>query len=74
MEPEDKELNCVDCGNSFLWGKGEQKFMQKCLEEKTVAPNGSIVKEIIAPKRCTECRAIRKKNYENHNNNIKKII
>jgi len=44
---EDKTLMCKDCGNKFVWTKGEQKFfLDKGLEN--------------IPKRCKPCTAVYK--------------
>jgi N-acetylglutamate synthase-like GNAT family acetyltransferase len=44
---EDRELKCVDCGNSFVWTAGEQEFFQ---EKGFTEP----------PKRCKACRQVKK--------------
>lgn len=52
---QDKELVCVkeNCQTPFVWTGGEQKFMQKLVE------NGKIDR-VIEPKLCPSCRAKRK--------------
>jgi NAD-dependent SIR2 family protein deacetylase len=51
----DKKLNCIDCGKEFTITDGEQAFFaQKGFSE---------------PKRCKECRAIKKQQLGNYNNN-----
>ncbi len=43
---KDKRLQCLDCGVSFVFSKGEQRyFLSKSLSE---------------PKRCLQCRLKRK--------------
>ena len=44
--PGDIWMDCVDCGDGFLFSKGEQKFYQ--------------AQELEVPKRCPECREKRK--------------
>lgn len=51
---EDKTLVCVDCKNEFPFTDGEQKFF----EDKGLTP----------PKRCVDCRAIKKRNREQQEN------
>jgi hypothetical protein len=44
---EDKEIECLQCGNKFIWTAGEQKFYkEKGLENQ--------------PKTCPACREQRK--------------
>lgn len=63
----DKYFVCVDCNNEFCWTSGEQEFLQECFEKQTVNPmNGSVVKEVVPPKRCIECRIKRKESYANY--------
>ena len=47
---ENKEIKCADCGEMFDFSIGEQKFYQE--------------KEFSNPKRCKECRRIRKEKRE----------
>jgi len=47
-EYKDKKIECLQCGNSFIWTAGEQKFYdEKGLENQ--------------PKTCPICRENRKK-------------
>ncbi|MGH7250134.1 MAG: zinc-ribbon domain containing protein [Minisyncoccia bacterium] len=50
-EFEDRELECVDCHNSFTFGTGEQEFFNK--------------KGLSDPKRCVDCRRKKKLQKEN---------
>lgn len=43
MEPKDKWLVCVECGNTFLWDVGEQMWYR-------------LKKFANEPKRCRKCR------------------
>jgi len=43
---EDEQLICVDCGNTFIWTRGERYYYAS----KGLAP----------PKRCPQCRLKRK--------------
>jgi len=43
---EDKTIACVDCGNKFIFTVGEQRYF--------------LSKELSEPKRCRECRLVRK--------------
>ena len=47
MSFEDRTLECVDCGASFTWTAGEQRFF----EEKGFTNE---------PRRCADCRARKK--------------
>lgn len=54
----DQNLVCVNpkCEYpNFVWTEGEQKFMQRLLEEGKIDT-------IIPPRRCPECRKKRKEN------------
>lgn len=46
-EMQDQTITCVDCGENFLFSKGEQRYFQS--------------KRLSTPKRCPECRAERRK-------------
>ncbi len=56
---QDKELICADCSESFIWTTGEQNFMEQLYSEGKV-------KKVTTPKRCSKCRATRKKNNDEH--------
>lgn len=43
---EDKTIVCVECGQEFIWEKGEQIYFYS--------------KGLSAPKRCKDCRELRK--------------
>lgn len=45
-EFEDRSIICRDCGESFVWEKGEQEFFWS--------------KGLATPKRCPDCREKRK--------------
>ena len=47
METQDKNLTCTDCGSSFVFSAGEQRFYQ----EKGFAHE---------PRRCRDCRSRKK--------------
>lgn len=62
---EDKTLMCKDCGNKFVWTKGEQKFfLDKGLQNipKRCKPCTAVYKAKLQEKRptwwiqCTSCR------------------
>ena len=44
---EDKELVCTDCGKKFVFNKGEQAYY--------------LDRAYIEPKRCADCRKIKRK-------------
>ena len=45
-EFEDKNIDCADCKESFVWDAGEQKFFAE--------------KDFTPPKRCPACRKKKK--------------
>ena len=47
---EDRELNCVDCGDRFTWTGEEQSFYAK--------------QGFSEPKRCKRCREAKRAQYE----------
>jgi CxxC-x17-CxxC domain-containing protein len=49
MDFQDKDLNCIDCGEEFVWSAGEQLFFA----EKQFKNE---------PKRCKACKAKRTNN------------
>jgi len=49
----DKTLKCKDCGKYFVFSEKEQDFFQKLYDEGKI-------KVFVAPKRCPECRKIKK--------------
>lgn len=53
---EDKKIVCKDCGEEFVWTKGEQEFY---------ASKGFTN----APVRCPKCRKAKKARMNNTNNN-----
>ena len=53
---QDEKLICEDCGNEFVFTAGEQEFYA----EKGLANK---------PKRCPECRKIKKQHYPHCPNN-----
>lgn len=57
MDYQDKEFVCVQCKVKFTWTVGEQKFMQKLLED-------GMVLKINPPKRCPDCRAVKRQERE----------
>lgn len=60
-EKKDIELVCGDCKNTFVWTKGEQKFLYGLL-------NDGRIKGITTPKRCPDCRQTHKQNRFNRAN------
>lgn len=56
---QDVKIVCSRCGTSFVWTKGEQKFMQD-LKEAGKVP------EVVTPKRCVRCRIQRKEISESY--------
>jgi hypothetical protein len=48
MEFQDRELTCLDCGEQFTFKTGEQGFYWS--------------KGLSEPKRCKQCRMIRRRN------------
>ncbi len=42
----DKFITCCDCGDEFLWSKGEQAFFKSI--------------SLLNPRRCPACRQLRK--------------
>jgi len=52
IEFKDVELTCIECGNSFIWGAGEQCFYRD--------------RGLSQPKRCPKCRELRKKKLPPH--------
>jgi len=51
----DREINCVDCKNDFILTESEQSFF--------------IDKNLSVPKRCKDCRNIKRKQKEQRENN-----
>lgn len=49
-ELQDKEVNCVDCGQDFTLTAGEQEFYR--------------TRELHEPKRCSSCRREKKRRNE----------
>jgi len=44
--PKDETITCCDCGGSFLWSAGEQKYY--------------LSKQLSPPRRCPGCRRARR--------------
>lgn len=62
---KDIELTCANpkCPEpQFVWSVGEQRFMEKLLQSGKID-------EIIAPRRCPDCRKARKEYLESKKNN-----
>ena len=55
---QDKEIQC-ECGEYFVWTKGEQKFMNRLLQQGKV-------KKVTEPKRCKECRIKKRAKFDNN--------
>jgi len=56
------ELICL-CGEPFIWTAGEQAFLQGLIDDGKTNKNGSPI-TFMQPKRCKECRIIKKQRYE----------
>lgn len=56
---QDIDKVCIEenCKAPFVWTAGEQSFMQQLHDEGKI-------KEINPPKRCSDCRAAKKKKFE----------
>lgn len=54
---QDIHLVCVKCDTPFDWTVGEQRFMEKLVEDHKID-------RVTQPKLCPECRAERKKRKE----------
>lgn len=73
-EYKDKDLICTSCKKLFKWLAGEQMFMEKLLEQGDLdkeerdedgVPTGKMIPgQIIPPKRCPECRELKKARIE----------
>lgn len=50
---QDKELVCAICDTVFIWGSGEQSFIND-LKDK------GKIQFVVMPKRCPDCRQKRK--------------
>jgi hypothetical protein len=50
QNPGDKEITCVDCGEKFWFTERDQQFYKE--------------KQYSEPKRCRDCRAKKKANWE----------
>lgn len=46
---QDIEHVCIECNNYYLWTAGEQKFLNKLVEDKKI-------EKATPPKRCPACR------------------
>jgi len=44
--PQDETITCCDCGSSFIWSAGEQKYF--------------LSKHLSPPRRCPKCRRRRR--------------
>ena len=53
MEYQDKQLQCVDCSKEFTFTAKDQEFFAK--------------KQFSEPKRCAECRVIKKQRFNSYN-------
>ena len=65
-EFSDEEIKCIECGSIFIWFAKDKRFLAQCVENQTPNPvNGSIIKEVISPRRCSYCRTKRKAFFDN---------
>lgn len=63
---ECKMLTCVDCRNQFEWSCGSQEFLNKLHEEWKEGLHDNdprAIKQIVAPKRCMNCKDAKKARY-----------
>lgn len=65
---EDTNLFCADCNTEFIWTVGQQEFMQSLKENgklDRLSNDGvtMIEGQVTPPKRCDDCRGIRKSKY-----------
>jgi hypothetical protein len=73
MEFQDKTLNCVDCGDPFIWTAGEQLFFadknfknepkrcKSCKAKRAARPSGAAALAASASKPTTNCRPATRK-------------
>ena len=61
---QNKEIECVDCKNTFDFTVGEQEFLAKLCSEgkldRTDSMGNVTAGKVTPPKRCIECREYRK--------------
>lgn len=64
----DREFTCQNqnCGDTFIWTAGEQRFLQRLVDEKKENRDGSYV-TFIEPKRCPPCRQRKREERERKN-------
>lgn len=67
-EYQDIDLVCI-CGKSFVWTRGEQKFVNDLrekgkLDRRDPASGEIIPGEVKTPKRCKECREEKRRERE----------
>ena len=65
---QDKKLYCCDCNNEFVWTAGAQSFMEGLradgkLDFKDKVTGEMRAGEVVPPKRCADCRDIKKSKY-----------
>lgn len=58
----DIKIKCKNCGVSFVFTEGEQKFFKKLVDEGKIP-------EYILPKRCKACRDSMKSSFAQNNLN-----
>lgn len=68
MEYQDKKMYCCDCNVEFLWTAGAQSFMQGLkddgkLDRTDPYTGGIIIGQVTPPKRCEDCRTMKKSRY-----------
>lgn len=61
---EDKNLQCANCRQMFVWTIGEQEFMQSLKEDGKLdrvdeRTGEKVAGQITTPKRCQNCRTKR---------------
>lgn len=55
-----------DCEGDFIWSKGEQKFLQRLVDEGKINHDGSPV-TFTQPRRCKSCRLKKRQEREARN-------
>lgn len=68
---QEVEIQCMnannpkygDCEGMFVWSKGEQKFLQRLVDEGKTNSDGSQV-TFTQPRRCKSCRLAKRRERE----------
>lgn len=64
----DKKLYCADCNTEFIWTVGMQEFLEGLridgkLDRKDSRTGEMIAGQVTPPKRCPDCRDLKKSRY-----------